>query len=121
MDVAGGEARRLTRSGARESNPHFLPNGDLLFVAEAGGRSRGSRLMRLAADGSEPTALLQTEQPVISLDLSRDGSEVAYVVGQLTRASSGRGQFSFFIQQLAGGSPEQIPLRPGEQVVSPGF
>jgi len=121
MDVAGGEARRLTRSGARESNPHFLPNGDLLFVAEAGGRSRGSRVMRLPPGGSDPATLIQTEQPVLSLDLSRDGSEVAYVVGQLTRASSGKGQFSFFVQPLAGGSPEQIPLRPGEQIVSPGF
>ncbi|MBA3260654.1 MAG: TolB family protein [Gemmatimonadales bacterium] len=121
MDLAGGEARRLTRSGARESNPHFLPSGDLLFVAEAGGRSRGSRVMRLAPGRSDPTALLLTEQPVISLDLSRDGTEVAYVVGRLTGASRVKGQFSFFIQSLAGGAPEQIPLRSGEQVVSPAF
>lgn len=121
MEAAGGAARRLTQNGTRESDPHFLPSGELLFVTDAGGRSKGSRIVRVPPAGSEPVVLLHTEQPVTSLDLSRDGSRVAYVVGRLTDASKGKGQFSFFIQTLAGGTPEQIPLRSGEQVVSPSF
>ncbi len=121
MDLSGGEARRLTQTGTRESSPHFLPQGDLIYTVEAGGRSKGSRVMCLVMGGSEPSPLLHTDQPVISLDLSRDGRRVTYVVGRLTDASKGKGQFSLFVQTLAGGTPEQIPLRPGEQVVSPSF
>lgn len=120
MPAAGGEASRITRTPARESHPHFLPGGELLFVTDAGGRSRGSRIVR-SAPGGQPVVLLHTEQPVTSLDLSRDGTRVAYVLGRLTDPARGRGQFSLYTQTLAGGRAEQIPLRPGEQAVSPSF
>jgi Tol biopolymer transport system component len=120
MELAGGEPRRITKSSGRESSPHFLPNGDLLYVSERGGRSKGSRVVRQGAGTAAPTQVLETEQPITSLGLARDGSKVAYVVGRLTDAARGKGQFSLFVQRM-GGAPEQIPLGPGEQVASPAF
>ena len=122
MDIAGGEARRLTRSDFRESSPRFLPGGDLVFVSERGGRSRGSRVMRIALGGGEAAPVLETEEPIASLDVSRDGSHLVYVVGRLTDRGRGKAQFSLFLHPLApAGAPVQVPLQPGEQVVSPAF
>ena len=118
MDLAGGEARRITRTGSRESSPHFLPSGELVYVAE---RGKGSRVFRLAPGGGEPVLLFETSQPIASFDLSRDGMHAVYVTGRLTDASKGKAQFSLFLHPLAAGAPTQVPLRPGEQVVSPSF
>ena len=122
MDLSGGEARRMTTTGAREASPRFLPGGDLVFVSERGGRSKGSRVLRMAPGTVESVPVLETEQPIASLDVSRDGERAAYVVGRLTDASKGKAQFSLFIHPLAAGAtPIQVTLGPGEQVVSPSF
>ncbi|HUF34595.1 MAG TPA: Ig-like domain-containing protein [Gemmatimonadales bacterium] len=122
MDLSGGEARRVTRTEVRESGPRFLPGGGLVYVAERGGRSRGSRVLRVASEGAEAAMVLETDLPIASLSVSRDGERVAYVVGRLTDASRGKAQFSLFIHPLAPGAvPTEVPLRPGEQVVSPAF
>jgi hypothetical protein len=122
MPAAGGAARRLTRSGRRESHPRFLPNGDLLFAVERGGRSKGSRVIRLAGTEGEGAVVLETEEPIGGLAVSRDGGHIAYVVGQLTDAAKGRARFHLFVQRLAAGSaPATVALRPGEHVLSPSF
>ncbi|HEU5041735.1 MAG TPA: Ig-like domain-containing protein, partial [Gemmatimonadales bacterium] len=72
MDLAGGEPRRVTQTPARESSPRFLPNGDLIFASERGGKSKGSRLLRLSRSGGEPTVVVETDEPIASLDVSRD-------------------------------------------------
>jgi len=122
MPIDGGEARRVTRTDQRESHPRFLPGGDLLFASERGGRSRGSRLMRLAGAAGEGTTLVETDEPIGGLAVSRDGRRIAYVVGRLTDAARRRTQFNLFVLPLAAGSaPATIMLRPGEQVLSPAF
>ncbi len=120
MPIEGGEARRMTTTDQRESYPRFLPNGDLIFAVERGGRSKGSRVVRLA--GGKGTTLLETDELISGLAVSRDGSKVAYVVGRLTDAARGRSQFKLFVQPLGAGSvPATVTLRPGEQVLSPSF
>ncbi len=122
MDPSGANVRRVTKTGVRESNPRFLPNGDLLYLSERGGRSKGSRLLRFPAGATEPIPVFETDQQIASLDISRDGERAAYVIGRLTDASKGKAQFSLFLHPLdAGAAPTQIPLRPNEQVVSPSF
>jgi Tol biopolymer transport system component len=74
-DIDGGEARRITKTSERESSPSYLPNGDLIFVVEKGSKSR---LMRLPAGGATPMPLLEIDQPVVALDVSRDGERIAY-------------------------------------------
>ncbi len=122
MPIGGGEPRRITKTDRRESLPRFLPNGDLLYVVERGGRSKGSRLMRLTETEGEGAMVLETEEPIGGLGVSRDGQRIAYVVGRLTDAAKGSAQFALLVQTLAaGGAPTNIPLQPREHVLSPSF
>lgn len=117
--IDGGEARRLTKSGDRENSPRYLPNGDLIYVVEKGSKAR---VMRLTAGAAAALPVMEIDQPVIALDVSRDGERVAYVAGKLAEAGKGKSQLTLRIQPLGAGSvPLLVPLRPGEQVVSPTF
>jgi Tol biopolymer transport system component len=122
MGLDGSNQRRLTRSSARETTPKFSRNGDLFFVTERGGGSKGSRVMRMASGSGSPSQVLQTEQPVTSLAVSRDGDRMAYILGRLRDASKTRVDFTLILQPTAPGRPPVIvPLQPGEQVSSPSF
>jgi Tol biopolymer transport system component len=122
MSLDGGSQRRLTKTSLRESSPRFFRNGDLAYVVERGGRSKGSRIMRLALAGSAGSPLLQTEDPIPAIAISREGDRLAYVVGKITDATKGRVEFSLFLQSTAPGtSPVAVPLNPGEQILSPSF
>jgi Tol biopolymer transport system component len=122
MNADGSDQRRVTRTDGRESSPRFLPGGDLLYVSERGGRSRGSRILRQPPGATEAAPVFQTEQPIAGLAVSRDGQRAAYVMGKLTDASKGKAQFSLVVQSLVTGStPATIALRPGEQVLTPSF
>jgi hypothetical protein len=120
VGLEGGEARRLTKTGDKEANPRYLPNGDLLYVLEKGSKAR---LMRLASGSSAaPLPVLEIDQPVVALDVSSDGERVAYVAGKVAEAGKGKSQLSLRIQPLAPRStPVLVPLHPGEQVLSPSF
>jgi dipeptidyl aminopeptidase/acylaminoacyl peptidase len=119
MPLAGGEARRVTRTGRRESLPRFLPNGDLLYVVE---RGRRSRVVRVAGADEEGTMVLETDESIGGLAVSRDGSRVAYVMGRLTDEAKGSTQSTLLVQSLAAGSaPSTVALRPRERVLSPSF
>ena len=122
MNLDGTNPRRLTKTSERESSPRFFRNGDLAYVVERGGRSRGSRVMRLAWGGTTASSLLQTEEPIRAIAVSREGDRLAYVVGRLTDAAKGNVEFSFFLQSTAPGStPAPVPLTPGEQILNPSF
>lgn len=120
VDLGGGEARRLTKTGDREANPRYLPSGDLLYVLDKGSKAR---LMRLASGvAAAPLPVLEIDQPVVALDVSPDGERIAYVAGKLAEAGKGKSQLSLRIQPLAPRStPVLVPLHPGEQVLSPSF
>jgi Tol biopolymer transport system component len=122
MDLDGGYQRRVTKTPLRESSPRFFRNGDLGYLVERGGRSKGSQVMRLAWGGTNAVPLLQTEHPASALSISREGDRLAYVLGKITDAAKGRVEFSLFLQSTAPGSPVvAVPLNPGEQILSPSF
>jgi uncharacterized protein YjdB len=122
MGLDGTNPRRLTRTLLRESNPHFYRNGDLAYVVDRGDGSKGSRIMRLAWGSSESSVVLETDEPIPSFAISRDGDRLVYVLGRIRDAAKGKVDFSFFLQSTAPGSrATAIPLRPGEQVLSPSF
>lgn len=122
MALDGTNQRRLTKTPLRESSPRFFRNGDLAYVVERGGRSKGSQVMRLPWGGTNAVSLLQTEHPVPALSISREGDRLAYVVGKITDATKGRVEFSLFLQSTAPGTPVvAVPLNPGEQILSPSF
>jgi len=118
MALDGGGQRRLTKGSDRESNPHYLPNGDLIFVTEKGG---GSRLHRLTTGAAQGVTVFETNQPVVALGVSRDGSRVAYTAGKLAEPGK-KSKLALVVQALAARSaPAPVPLRPGEQILSVSF
>jgi uncharacterized protein YjdB len=122
MNLDGTNQRRLTKGSARETNPRFSRNGDLYYVVERGGGSKGSRVMRVAAGSGNVTQVLQTEEPIASLAVSREGDRLAYVVGQIRDAVRGRTEFRLFLQSpTSSGPPVSVPLQPGEQILNPSF
>jgi uncharacterized protein YjdB len=122
MSLDGSNQRRLTKTSLRESSPRFFRNGDLAYVVERGGRSKGSRVMRLAWGGTSTSQVVETENPMPALSISREGDRLAYTVGRITDAAKGRVEFSLFLQSTAPGSPPvAVPLHPGEQILSPTF
>jgi hypothetical protein len=81
-----------------------------------------ARVMRLPAGSDSAMPLLRIDQPVVAFDVSHDGERIAYVAGKLADAGKGKSSLTLRIQALAGGSPPLlVPLRPGEQVMSPSF
>jgi Tol biopolymer transport system component len=119
MGLDGSNQRRLVKGSARQTSPRFFRNGDLAYVVERGG-SKGSKVVRWSGGGE--TQLVETEQPISYLAVSRDGDRMAYVVAQIKDASKGRVDFSFFLQSTAPGSRSvAVPLKPGEQILSPAF
>ena len=122
MNLDGSNQRRLTKTSERESSPRFFRNGDLAYVVERGGRSKGSRVMRLAWGGTSANQVLQTEDPVPAIAVSREGDRLAYIVGRIADVTKGRVEFSFFLQSTAPGSlPVPVRLNPGEQILNPSF
>jgi hypothetical protein len=122
MNLDGSSQRRLTKTRLRESYPRFFRNGDLAYVQERGGRSKGSKIMRLPWGAASAVQLLQTENPIPALAISREGDRLAYVVGKIADLATGRVEFSFFLQSTTPNAPAvPIPLNPGEQILSPSF
>lgn len=119
MALDGSRQRRATKGSDRESNPQYLPNGDILYVLEKGG---GSRLSRVAAGTTQGSTILETPMPVITLAVSRDGSRVAYAAGKLTEGAKKKEKLVLMVQALAARSaPAPVSLRPGEQILSVSF
>jgi uncharacterized protein YjdB len=122
MGLDGTNQRKLTRNSARETSPRYSRNGDLFFVMERGGGSKGSRVMRMPSGGGGISQVLQTEDPITGLAVSRDGDRLAYVTGRSRDASKGRVDFGLFLRSTGSSSPPiALPLQPGEQVVGPSF
>jgi uncharacterized protein YjdB len=122
MSPDGSNQRRLTKTPLRESSPRFFRNGDVGYVVERGGRSKGSKVMRMPAGGTNASPLVQTDDPVSAIAISREGDRLAYVVGRIIDASKGRVEFSLFLQSTApGSSVVAVPLTAGEQILSPAF
>jgi uncharacterized protein YjdB len=118
-DVGGAAARRVTKTGDKEASPRYLPTGDLLYIVDKGSKAR---LMRLPAGAATAVQVAEIDQPVVALDVSRDGERVVYVAGKLAEAGKGKSQLTLRLQPLvAAAKPMLVPLRPGEQVSSPSF
>jgi uncharacterized protein YjdB len=121
MNLDGSSQRRITKGSVRETSPHFGGNGDLFYVVERGAKSKGSKVLRLAVRGGT-SELLQTEDPITSIAVSREGDRLAYVVLRNRETSTGRVETALYLQTLPGKAPPTpIPLQPGEQVSTPSF
>ncbi|HET8623421.1 MAG TPA: Ig-like domain-containing protein [Gemmatimonadales bacterium] len=115
MGLDGAGVARSGTGALKEGAPTFLPGGELLYGVE---RSRNSREWRvLRAGAGAPAPLFDTEHPLSTLSVSRDGSRIAYVT-----VRGNRPEYRVFLRPLAPPAPP-VPLRPrqGEQVSSASF
>ncbi|HEX2249063.1 MAG TPA: Ig-like domain-containing protein [Gemmatimonadales bacterium] len=120
MGLDGSNQRRLTKSSVRETNPQYSRTGELFYVTERGGGSRGSKVMKIAAGAGSSSTVLETDDPVTSFAVSREGDRLAYIVGR--RDDRGKVQYSLYLQAMGGRRPlAQVPLQPGEQLSSLSF
>jgi uncharacterized protein YjdB len=121
MSSDGANQRRLTRSSSRETNPRYSRKGDLFYLMERGGGSRGSKVMRMTASGSL-SQVVQTDDPITGFAISREGDRLAYVVARMRDGSKGRAEFRLFLQPSEANRPAvPVPLQPGEQISSLSF
>ena len=116
MDADGGSQRRMTTTGTRELAPHFLADGSLAWAVDRGARG-GSSILREA--GAATAALAEMPATVLSWSPSRDGRTIAVVTGR--SGGRGRTEYSLSLVPVSGGAAVPIPLRPGEQPVTPSF
>jgi hypothetical protein len=113
--------RRITDNAERELLPRFFPNGDLLYAVERG-RGKSARVVRRAPAATESTKLFDTDQPLVALSLSRDGTTMAYVVGKILDPTNARAKFTLYLRPTTvDATPVAVPLRLDEQIASVSF
>ena len=79
-------------------------------------------MLRIVSGAPVPAVVLQSDQPIVAMDVSGDGERIAYVAGKLAEGGRGKNQITLRLQAPTRGSvPLTVPLRPGEQVLSPSF
>ena len=121
-DLAGGAQTNLTQTRDRnETFPHFLPNGDLVFLVERKEGNPHYQIVRMALGARTTTPIVTSDFAITTLGVSRDGESLVYVVSRVTDKSTGASEFSLFLQPIAGGSPVLVPLQPGERIASVEF
>jgi hypothetical protein len=78
--------------------------------------------MRIPAGSGSSSQVLQTEDPVAYLAVSRGGDRLAYLTSRIKDVAKGRYEFGLVLQPIQSGSlPVNVPLQPGEQISSPSF
>lgn len=118
---AGRAPRRITDNADRELMPRFFPGGDLLYAVERG-RGKSARVFRRAQTATESTKLFDTDQPLVALNLSRDGATMAYVVGKVLDPAKARAKFTLYLRPTTvDATPVAVPLHPDEQIASVSF
>jgi Tol biopolymer transport system component len=121
-DLAGGPQVNLTQTSDRdESLPHFLPDGDLLFLVHGRGAESRYQIVRRIESTTSLLPVAASPEPITALSVSRDGRWLAYIVVRVTDQRSGATESSCYLQALSGGPPVPVPLLPGERIASVAF
>ncbi len=77
INADGTGLRRLTRSGRRNTNPAFAPDGrTVYFLADR--RFAKRQVMRVSLDGGESVPVTTSPIDIESFQLSRDGTHLAF-------------------------------------------
>jgi uncharacterized protein YjdB len=122
MNPDGTSQRRLTKGSSREISPRYAGTGDLFYVVDRGGSSKGSKIVRLEGGAGSSSQVLQTEDPIASLAVSRTGERLVYATSRGREAGKGRVESALYLKSLKPDTPPvPILLQPGEQVLTPSF
>jgi TolB protein len=110
MNADGGNLRRLTTSGAIDTEPFFTPDGQsIYFTSDRGGTPQ---IYRMAASGGEATRITFDGDYNVSPRVSPDGKTLAYI-------SRINGRFQLMAMDLE--SKQILTLTDGQRDESPTF
>jgi dipeptidyl aminopeptidase/acylaminoacyl peptidase len=112
IDIATGQAARLTRAPNNDQSPAWSPDGKgIVFVSF---RSGEPELYRMNADGSDQAPLPGATGYVSDPTWSPDGTEIAYVdAGAIWTIGADGSSLRQLTIPISAGSPSWQPLPPG--------
>jgi len=110
MNADGSNLRRLTFSGASDTEPFFTPDGQFIyFTSDRGG---SPQIYRMSASGGEPVRVTFEGDYNVSPRVSPDGKTLAYI-------SRNSGRFQVMVMDLE--SKQIQTLTDGQRDESPSF
>jgi hypothetical protein len=122
IPIDGGQPQAVTSSkDRREIRPAYLPDGELTWVLVRRDRKDPDQVLRQAAQGGIPAALVTSELSLTDVAFSRDGSRVAWVASRPQERNHNLLEFTFQWRALTGGAETSVRLLPGERITSPAF
>ncbi len=120
--IDGGAAVPVTTTkDRREIRPSYLPDGGLTWVLVRRDRKDPDQLLRQAAAGGIPAALVTSELSLTDVAISRDGSRVAWVASRPDERNRKLLEYTFQWRSLSSGAETRVRLLPGERITSPAF
>jgi TolB protein len=122
VPISGGPPEAVTATrDRREIRPAYLPDGGLTWVLMRRDRKDPDQVLRQAATGSLPAALVTSELSLTDVAFSRDGSRVAWIASRPQERNHNLLEFTFQWRSLSGGAETSVRLLPGERITSPAF
>jgi uncharacterized protein YjdB len=118
----GSNQRQFTRSPQqRESEPRFLRDGTLAYLAERrDGNRTVQQVMRADLATGATTAITGTDLAIASFAVSPSGDLVALVVN--TQPQNRRNPtYRVYVQPVSSGTPVPLPTTGTEQMITPTF
>jgi uncharacterized protein YjdB len=122
MNRDGSNQRQFTRGlQQRESDPRFLRDGSLAYLAE---RREGNRtvqqVMKADVATGATTAITGIDLAIVSFAVSPSGDLVALVVNAEPQ-NRRNPAFRVFVQPVSSGTPVPVPTTGTEQMITPTF
>lgn len=122
IPIDGGQPQAITSTrDRREIRPAYLPGGELTWVQVRRDRRDPDQVLRQAAMGGIPAALVTSELSLTDVAFSRDGSRVAWVASRPSGRNQNLTEFTFQWRSLTSGAEISVRLLPGERITSPAF
>jgi len=122
IPIDGGQPVAVTTTrDRRETRPAYLPDGELTWVLARRDRNDPDQVLRQAATGSLPAALVTSELSLTDVAFSRDGSRVAWITSRPLERNRSLLEFTFQWRSLTSGAETSVRLLPGERITSPAF
>jgi hypothetical protein len=99
----------------------YLPSGELAWVLMRRDKREPDLVLRQAAAGGSPAAIVTSELTMVDVAFAPDGSRVAWVASRPLEQNRNLLEFTFQWRSLTSGAETSVRLLPGERITSPAF
>jgi len=121
IPIDGGTPMAVTTThDRRESQPFYLPSGELAWVLQRKDKSEPDQVLKQLS-GGRSASLMTSSLALQGVALARDGSRLAWVASRPSERNKSAVEFTFQWRTLASGAETSIRLLPGERITSPAF